>query len=170
MCNNIKALRLKAGLTQKELAEKSGLTQTAISKYEADIASIENMNLKTAEKLSQVFNCTIEKLTEKMEDKKMYKDFSKKFIGESDIAKLVMFGCTDEGAKPEVLCFGEDGDYSAYIVDDMSCEIPEHYEKVAEFSSWLKIYDDNGLTLDLNAKKIEVFRSGSFGCIIKIEK
>ena len=99
---------------------------------------------------------------------KTYKDFEKKYIGGSDIASLVMVGCRrDEGLKTEPLFFGEDGAYYAYIVDEET-EIKSHYTKVAAFNHWLKIYDDDGLTFVENAKEINVYRAGQFGCIIQI--
>lgn len=40
---------------------------------------------------------------------KTYKDFSKQYIGCSDIAALVMVGCGKGGVCAEMLRFGEDG-------------------------------------------------------------
>ena len=88
-------------------------------------------------------------------------------IGDSDIAALIMVGCNEEGLKSQPLNFGEDGDYSAYIVDK-TAEIGSHYKKVAEFSDWLKIYDDDGLCCKFSGGKINVFRAGLRGCIIQI--
>ena len=34
MINNLKALRIRAGMTQKEVAEKSGVPQNRVSEYE----------------------------------------------------------------------------------------------------------------------------------------
>ena len=48
---------------------------------------------------------------------KSYKEAEKIFIGESDIAALVLVGCKgDKGVVPEMLHFVEDGEYSAYLV------------------------------------------------------
>lgn len=76
---------------------------------------------------------------------KSYKDYEKKYIGMSDIANLILAGSSDNGLKLAVLHFGMDNDYYAYIVD-ADAEIGEHYTKVAEFKSWLRIYDDSFLT------------------------
>lgn len=83
------------------------------------------------------------------------------FVGESDIAALVAVA----PGGPSFIRFGEDGSYKAYIVEDEI--VPEHYTKVAEFNYWLRIFDDNELTLEITAPKIEIYRAGSFGMIIK---
>lgn len=106
---------------------------------------------------------------------KNYKDYEKKHIGDSDIACLILAGFkTDYDANKDddyILCkplhFGEDGTYDAYVVD-ADTEIPVHYEKRAEFQSWIKVYDDNGLVKRFDGGRITVYRSGSFGCIIQI--
>lgn len=97
-----------------------------------------------------------------------YKDFKKEYIGSSDIASLILAGCDNNGLSLRELHFGGDGSYNAYIVDDDLEEIPGHYHKVAEFESWLKIYDDDGLVYSLNGEKIIVYRAADFGCIIQI--
>lgn len=103
---------------------------------------------------------------------KTYKDFEKTYIGGSDIASLILVGCRkDEGLKTEPLYFGEDGGYSAYIVNQTEKEeikIESHYTKVATFNHWLKIYDDDGKTFDCRGKEINIYRAGQFGCIIQI--
>lgn len=93
----------------------------------------------------------------------MNENYKKKmaFVGESDIAALVAVA----PGGPQFIRFGEDGGYEAYIVEEET--IPEHYTKVAEFDYWLKIFDDSELTLELKAPKIEIYRAGSFGMIIK---
>ena len=63
--------------------------------------------------------------------------------------------------------FGEDGCYKAYIVTE-DTEIGSHYSKVASFTDWMKIYDDDEKTFEKKAKKINVYRAGEFGCIIQI--
>lgn len=100
---------------------------------------------------------------------KTYKDFEKKYIGGSDIAALILVGCRgEEGVKTEQLHFDEDGNYSAYIVTESDVEIGSHYTKVATYNHWLKIYDDDGLTYRVDAKEINIYRAGEFGCIIQI--
>lgn len=98
-----------------------------------------------------------------------YKEFNEISIGISYIATLIMVGCPVENSNELItkpLYFGADGDYKAYYINED--DIPEHYEKVAEFSTWLKIYDDNELTTTIRGELIEVFRAGDFGCIIKV--
>lgn len=100
---------------------------------------------------------------------KTYKDFEQKYIGDSDIATLILVGNrNEEGLKTELLRFGEDGYYKAYIVTEIDVEIGSHYKKVATFNHWLKIYDDDELTYRVNAKEINIYRAGLLGCIIQI--
>lgn len=103
-----------------------------------------------------------------------YKDYEKKHIGCSDIACLILVGCrASEGVKAEKLLFGEDGSYSAYVVEQTEHEdvkIESHYTKVATFNHWLKIYDDDGKTFACRGKEINIYRAGEFGCIIQILK
>ena len=103
---------------------------------------------------------------------KTYKDFEKRHVGGSDIASLILVGCVaSEGLKTEPLKFGEDGSYSAYIINQSNGEqvdIGSHYRKVSTFNHWLKIYDDEGKTFSCDGKEINIYRSGEFGCIIQI--
>ncbi len=102
---------------------------------------------------------------------KTYKDFEIKRIGSSDIASLVLVGCKRNekgeslGVFAELLHFGEDNSYKAYYVTE-PCEIPEHYTKVTSFNSWLKIYDDDGLTFN-EYGDFNIYRAGMLGCIIE---
>lgn len=97
-----------------------------------------------------------------------YKEFEKYFIGESDIANLILVGCGKSGQiETNQLHFGWDGSYEAYIVN-ANTKIGNHYTKVATFNYWLKIYDDYGLTYTVQAKEINIYRAGEFGCIIQV--
>lgn len=98
---------------------------------------------------------------------KTYKDFEKKFIGISDSAALIVAGCTGGGLKAEVLKFLEDGSYYAYIVDG-TVEIPEHYDLKLTFTDYIRVYDDSEKTFEIDGKTINIYRSGSFGCIIQV--
>ena len=100
---------------------------------------------------------------------KGYKEYEKKYIGMSDIANLILAGFSDNGLRLTALHFGMDNDYYAYIVDS-DAEIGEYYTKVAEFRSWLRIYDDSFLTQEFNSDKINVYRAGEMGCIIQLIK
>ena len=100
---------------------------------------------------------------------KSYKDFEKMYIGESDIASLTMVGfAPEQGLTAQLLHFGGDNAYSAYIVDEPDVEIGAHYSLVSSFDSWLKIYDDMGLVFERCSDKIEVYRAGEYGCIIHL--
>lgn len=61
MVNNIKALRLRAGLTQSELANRSGVPQCKLSGYEA-LDSLDKITLGSLDKLSQALDCTVNDL------------------------------------------------------------------------------------------------------------
>ena len=98
---------------------------------------------------------------------KTYKEYKRMTLGYSDIATLMLVGFKDEDIASEFLHFGSDGNYSAYVVPE-DTEIPEHYKKVAEFSHWLRIYDDDSKVADFKADEIRLFRAGDFGLIIQI--
>ena len=98
---------------------------------------------------------------------KTYKNFEKEHIGDSDIASLVLVGNSENGITAKVLPFGMDGQYSAYIVSGKAI-IGAHYKKVAEFKSWMKIYDDEELTRTFRGEKIIVYRAGKMSSIIQI--
>lgn len=98
---------------------------------------------------------------------KTYKDFEKQYIGDSDVASLILVGCGKNGLNLKELHFGQDASYHAYIVEG-EAEIGSHYYKVAEFESWMKIYDDEGLVKRFNGKQIIVYRAAEMGCIIQI--
>lgn len=85
-------------------------------------------------------------------------------LGGSDIASLTL----RSPMQAATLDFVEDGDYRAWIVDDPSVVVPNHYKKVYSCEYWLKIYDDDGLQADFNAKQIEVYRAGDYGCLIRL--
>lgn len=99
---------------------------------------------------------------------KTYKEFEKQYIGDSDIACLILVGCGENGIKLRELHFGEDNSYLAYIVGENEVEIGTHYQKVAEFFDWLKIYDDEEMVRKFEAKKIIVYRAAEMGCIIHL--
>lgn len=94
---------------------------------------------------------------------KTYKE-NKCFIGASDIASLTL----RSPMEASTLDFVEDGFYYAWIVDDPTVTIPDHYKKVYECDHWLKIYDDSELTKEFNGKHIEIYRAGDFGCLIRV--
>ena len=59
--NNLKALRIRAGLTQKELAETTGITQSKISTYEqAD--SLNNVTIGNMYRIATAIGTTIDEI------------------------------------------------------------------------------------------------------------
>ena len=95
---------------------------------------------------------------------KSYKSFEKVFIGVSDAASLII----REPNAAHILPFGEDGAYRAYICRGEGVEIGEHYRKVITAHHWIKVYDDEGLTLTLVGETIDIYRAASMGCIIHV--
>lgn len=98
---------------------------------------------------------------------KTYKDYSRMDIGTSDISTLVLVGCNSKGLKSKLLHFKENGDYQAYMIPK-DVKVGAHYKRVASYNKWMKIYDDDSLALEIEAKEINVYRGGDFGCIIQI--
>lgn len=60
----LKLLRIKAGLTQQEMADKLGLDQTTISAWEVGRAT---PTVKSIKKLATVLNVTTEEVIESLE-------------------------------------------------------------------------------------------------------
>ena len=60
----LKELRSLCGMTQKELAERSGINIRRIQKYESGEYKINNMTAKSASAISEALGCTIEELIE----------------------------------------------------------------------------------------------------------
>lgn len=98
-----------------------------------------------------------------------YKNCEKLYIGSSDVATLVLVGLSPETEliKSEILHFGGDGSYAAYVVVGDDVEIGAHYEKVATFNEWMKVYDDYERTAKFGGAEINVYRAGEYGCIIQ---
>ena len=120
---------------------------------------------------------------------KTYKECEVLDLGGSDIASLIVVGTkswsdyrqeqqSNENAeivKIQMIHFGGDGFYKAYLVEYSMVEIGEHYEKVFECYSWLKIYDDykcvfESLRFNPNFNKFEIYRAGNYGMIIRCLK
>lgn len=58
----LKELRKLCGMTQRELAEKSGVNIRQIQKYESGEYSLNNMTAKTADSISRALGCSIDEL------------------------------------------------------------------------------------------------------------
>ena len=61
----LRELRLKAGLTQKELAIRSGVHSRQIQRVELGTSKIENLRLVNAKRLADALGVPIEELVEK---------------------------------------------------------------------------------------------------------
>lgn len=62
MRNNIRILRMAAGLKQSGVATKAGIPQETLSRYESGKLSVENMTLKLADAMAKALGCTVEDL------------------------------------------------------------------------------------------------------------
>ena len=59
---SLKTIRLERDMTQKQLAELTGLSQPAIAKIETGVNDIQNVSGAVLLKLSTALDCTIEEL------------------------------------------------------------------------------------------------------------
>ena len=99
---------------------------------------------------------------------KSYKEYEKVYIGSSDIATLTIVALRDNGEQlAQTLDFGIDSNYFAYLVDS-NAYIGDHYKLTQRCRFWMKVFDDQELTLDLHAPKINIYRAGDCGCIIQL--
>lgn len=57
--NKLEHYRLQAGMTQTELAEKSGVLQTEISRAEKGVKDLKGMNWVS---IARVLNCSVDEL------------------------------------------------------------------------------------------------------------
>lgn len=83
-------------------------------------------------------------------------------LGYSDIASLVLRSW-DQLIEMNMHI---DSTYCAYIIGEDD-EVPSHYKLAHTFTSWLTIYDDEKARFKLYADKIEVYRAGDCGVLIK---
>lgn len=98
---------------------------------------------------------------------KSYKDYERVYIGSSDIASLTIVAPRDNGDPlAQSLDFAIDSNYFAYIVDS-NAYIGDHYKLVQCCKGWVKVFDDETLTLKLKAPSIKIYRAADCGCIIQ---
>lgn len=92
-------------------------------------------------------------------------------LGSSQYVNSVVarFFESEQPNEPRVqeIVFDYDDDYEAYIITD-AIEVPEDYELVAAGKTFVKIYDDEGLTVEINCPHIEIYRAGEEGCLIRL--
>ena len=63
---NLKEIRLKRGMTQQELADAVGITQSQIARYESGETQ---PSLETLRKLAAALDCTLDELIGRGEEK-----------------------------------------------------------------------------------------------------
>lgn len=139
--------------------------QSHQKKFEKFEKEVYQMNLKDSETLETLYNKAKELKIISSEDYKFCVNY---FAGSSDIASLLAVGIgEDNKLKTDFVYFGEDGSYKCYLLCKNQ-EVPNHYEKVADFKTWLKIYDDEKVTMNFWADKIAIYRAGEMGFLIKL--
>ena len=89
------------------------------------------------------------------------------FIGTTEYDSIILVGPQNNKIAAEVLNFSGSGNFTAILVEDNE-EVGSNYKLVAEFNSWLKIYDDNQLVWEIWASKIKIYRADSVGCVIQL--
>ena len=91
-------------------------------------------------------------------------------LGSSDIAALTITGIKDGKLTAEILDYYIDANYKAYIVTDKGVEIPDYYDLISTWDTWIRIYDDETLVFHFHKynSKIEIYRAGDCGTIIRI--
>jgi len=113
--NNIKALRTEAGLSQTQLAEKIGVNQTAVSKWELN-HSLPDM--KSTKKLAELFQVSVDYIHGLIEDDRSRKiDRTKRLSEISD--------SFTENAKITGLS-------TEFLYQFVSAALPEVYYQVVE--------------------------------------
>ena len=62
--SNLKKVRESAGLSQAQLAEKSGVSKRTLQGYEIGLRNIDGANLETIVTLAEVLECSISDILE----------------------------------------------------------------------------------------------------------
>lgn len=88
-----------------------------------------------------------------------YRTYRQENIGNSKIAALTLIGPSPDapgGLASIPIFFDKNSSYSAYIVDE-NAKLETGCNLAASFTSWMKIYDDNGLAKEYRAGQIRVY-------------
>ena len=108
----------------------------------------------------------LDKLLVKEIEKMTYKDFPKIYIGGSDSAALICRSKWGDIDLCGLLKFGEDGDYSAYLVTEKAA-FGDHYKHQLTYYDYVDITGDDGYGVHIEAYVINIYTAGNFGCIIE---
>lgn len=73
----LKALRLKAGLTQRQVVEATGLNPGTYTQYEQGVKNFDNARLNTILKVCITLNCKLEDILEDLEVLEEYNKVSR---------------------------------------------------------------------------------------------
>lgn len=97
--NNIKKYRNEAGMTLKELAEKIGLTEATVQKYEA--GNIKNVNAEMVKKMADALGIKPEKITG-WDSPEAYQEYREAKQGEEEANLIKMYSQLTRGHKKAV--------------------------------------------------------------------
>lgn len=96
---NIKKYRSENKMTLKELAEKVGLTESTVQKYEA--GNIKKIDIEMLKKLADALNTRPEKLTE-WESQEAYAEYREAKKGEEEALLIKIYSQLTHGHKKAV--------------------------------------------------------------------
>lgn len=115
---NIQKLRIQAGLTQKDLAEKLFVTAQAVSRWEQDIVE---PNIQTLRQMSEIFGVSLDEIISGKADEKTVEE-----VVETTPQKQVLCMC-DTCHRP--IYVGEEVKDTKHKTGAVVHECPECYEK-----------------------------------------
>ena len=95
---------------------------------------------------------------------KKFEHFPKHTLGASADGMYI----ARSGARVALLVFSDaDGPqtHSAFICDEPVI-LPDHFYRTFTGENWLKIYDDRGLSFQVRANTIDIYRAGTDLCVI----
>lgn len=152
---NIKQLLADRGISQAELSRR----------FNIPVRTVEDWCAERRNPPPYVITM-LDKLLVKENLKMTYKDFNKIYIGGSDSAALICRSKWGDIDLCGLLKFGEDGDYSAYFVNEKA-SLGDHYKHQLTYYGYVDITGDDGYGVHIEAYVINIYTAGNFGCIIE---
>lgn len=112
MGDRIRSLRKKFGMTQKELADKLGVTKTIVNRYES--GTIKNIKRSSIEIMCNLFNTSasyllgIEELEDSLAKETKLIEQIQEFYGKEAVDLLELFTRLNEAGKQKVISYADD--------------------------------------------------------------